>query len=130
MSGPFFSVHAARESISSGILFFLTSFFSRSNHITSTVLSRMYRSTSITLPSILLLTRSPFLKSLLLIQFKGFYNYMRNEYRNSLGKSSYVPESVTISPSFIFSSALLSSSGEFTGVSLTFVMMKPSRMSV
>src|SRR5690606_12819212 len=83
----FFGFHAARESISSGTLFFLTSFFSRSNHMTSTVLFRMYRSTSITLPSILLLTRSPFLKSLLLVQLKGFC-YIRNEYRNSLGKSS------------------------------------------
>src|SRR5687768_4987729 len=59
---------AAFESLSSLMVFFLGSFFSRSNHMTSTRFFLMYFKTSITFPSVLLRTCSPFLNSLLIFQ--------------------------------------------------------------
>src|SRR5690349_16584081 len=68
--------YAAFESLSSRTVFLRGSFFSRSNHITSTRFFLMYFNTSITLPSVLLRTWSPFLNNLLI--HSNLLSYFRN----------------------------------------------------
>src|SRR5688500_7993718 len=67
LNEPHTFYHAALESLSSLTVLILGSFFSRSNHMTSTRFFLMYFNTSITLPSVLLRTCSPFLTSLLIL---------------------------------------------------------------
>ena len=70
--------YAALESLSSFMDLVRTSLDSMSNHLTSTRFFLKYLSTSMTFPSILLLTRSPFLNNLLMgLIFKyGLHRYI------------------------------------------------------
>src|SRR5436190_24097206 len=64
---------AALDNLSSFTVFVCTSFDFRSNHFTSTRFFLKYFSTSMTFPSILLRTRSPFLNNLLISTWLTYF---------------------------------------------------------